>query len=130
MPPDADWNETPAADAPAADPAATPKDNGPTVAEWVNAGYLAANYPPSGYASKSTPEEIAAAVAAQAAAPEKPAAPAPAAMPSEFDAPVKVRCIVHTRPHTDLKALAHEEIAEVSAWLAKAMLKLKQVELV
>jgi hypothetical protein len=37
---------------------------GPTVAEWVAAGYRAVNYPPSGYASRSTPEEIAAAVAA------------------------------------------------------------------
>lgn len=38
---------------------------GPTVAEWVAAGYRAVNYPPTGYVSKSTPEEIAAAIAAQ-----------------------------------------------------------------
>lgn len=41
------------------------KQDGPTVAEYVERGYLAKNYPPSGYASKSTAEEIAAAVKAQ-----------------------------------------------------------------
>jgi hypothetical protein len=41
---------------------------GPTIAQWVAAGYKAANYPPSGYASKSTQEEIDAAIAAEAAA--------------------------------------------------------------
>lgn len=45
------------------------KTDGPTVAEWVAAGYQASNYPPSGYASRSTEDEIAAAVAAQKAAP-------------------------------------------------------------
>lgn len=40
------------------------RDDGPTVQEFVDAGYLAVNYPPTGYASKSTPEEIAAAVEA------------------------------------------------------------------
>ncbi|GER21486.1 hypothetical protein [Variovorax boronicumulans] len=52
-------------------PADVPSDvlriNGPTVAEFVAAGYLASNYPPSGYESRSTPEEIAAAVDAQKA---------------------------------------------------------------
>lgn len=43
----------------------TLRTDGPTVAEFVERGYLAANYPPEGYASRSTPEEIAAAVAAQ-----------------------------------------------------------------
>jgi hypothetical protein len=38
---------------------------GPTVAEWVAAGYKARNYPPHGYEPRSTPEEIAAAVAAE-----------------------------------------------------------------
>ena len=42
------------------------RDDGPTVAEYVAAGYQAVNYPPSGYGSKSTPEEIEAAIAAQA----------------------------------------------------------------
>ncbi|NLS03614.1 hypothetical protein HGP14_09610 [Rhizobium sp. P32RR-XVIII] len=42
------------------------RQDGPTVAEYVAAGYLASNYPPSGYASRSTPEEIDEAVAAQA----------------------------------------------------------------
>lgn len=42
------------------------RDDGPTVAEYVGAGYQAVNYPPSGYASRSTPEEIADAAAVQA----------------------------------------------------------------
>lgn len=37
---------------------------GPTVEEFVKAGYNPNNYPPQGYNSKSTPEEIAAAIAA------------------------------------------------------------------
>lgn len=41
---------------------------GPTIAEWVARGYKAGAYPPHGYESKSTPEEIAAAIAAEAAA--------------------------------------------------------------
>lgn len=44
------------------------RSDGPTVAEYVAAGYKAANYPPAGYASKSTAEEIAAAVAAETTA--------------------------------------------------------------
>ncbi len=44
------------------------RQDGPTVAEYVKAGYSAKNYPPSGYASKSTDEEIAAAVKAEDAA--------------------------------------------------------------
>lgn len=43
------------------------RDDGPTVEEYVSAGYQAVNYPPSGYASRSTPEEIEAAIAAQPA---------------------------------------------------------------
>lgn len=42
------------------------REDGPTVAEFVAAGYPAANYPPEGYASRSTDEEIAAAIAAEA----------------------------------------------------------------
>jgi hypothetical protein len=42
-------------------------DEGPTVAEWVEAGYSAKNYPPSGYNSRSTPEEIAEAIKAEEA---------------------------------------------------------------
>ena len=34
------------------------KQDGPTVHEYVAAGYLAKNYPPKGYASKSSEEEI------------------------------------------------------------------------
>lgn len=45
------------------------RTDGPTVEEFVTAGYRAENYPPQGYASRSTPEEIATAVAAQAGDP-------------------------------------------------------------
>lgn len=41
------------------------RQDGPTVADFVAAGYKASNYPPHGYASRSTAEEIAAAVAAE-----------------------------------------------------------------
>lgn len=41
------------------------REDGPTVAEFVAAGYPAINYPPRGYASRSTEDEIAAAIAAQ-----------------------------------------------------------------
>lgn len=54
--------------APADAESIAPREDGPTVEEFVQAGYQAANYPPSGYASRSTPEEIAAAIEAQAAA--------------------------------------------------------------
>ena len=40
---------------------------GPTVEEYVAAGYLAKNYPPAGYDSRSSAEQIAAAAAAQLA---------------------------------------------------------------
>lgn len=39
--------------------------DGPTIAEFVEAGYPASNYPPEGYASRSSQEEIDAAVKAQ-----------------------------------------------------------------
>jgi hypothetical protein len=42
------------------------RDDGPTVAEYVAAGYQATNYPPRGFTSRSTPKEIAEAIAAQA----------------------------------------------------------------
>ncbi|TFF37424.1 HeH/LEM domain-containing protein [Pseudomonas sp. RIT623] len=41
------------------------REDGPTVAEWVEAGYLAANYPPQGFASRSSQEEIDAAIELQ-----------------------------------------------------------------
>lgn len=41
------------------------KQDGPTVKEFVEAGYQAKNYPPSGYASRSTDEEVAEAIKAQ-----------------------------------------------------------------
>lgn len=39
------------------------RTDGPTVEEYVKAGYKASDYPPKGYASKSFEEEISAAVA-------------------------------------------------------------------
>lgn len=57
-----------------------PREDGPTIAEWVVAGYSAGVYPPSGYASKSTQDEIDAAVAA-----EKAKAPATATEASADD---------------------------------------------
>lgn len=45
-------------------PQALPED-GPTIAEWIEAGYLATSYPPQGYASRSSQEEIDAAIQLQ-----------------------------------------------------------------
>ena len=41
------------------------KLDGPTIADFLVAGYLAVNYPPEGYASRSSQEEIDAAIEAQ-----------------------------------------------------------------
>lgn len=49
---------------------ATGQNPGPTVEEYVAAGYRAENYPPQGFESRSTPDEIAAAIEAQKAADE------------------------------------------------------------
>jgi hypothetical protein len=59
-----------------APPLASPAGNweGPTVKEYVASGYKATTYPPPGYASRSTPEEIAAAIAEEHKADEKRAA--------------------------------------------------------
>jgi hypothetical protein len=43
-------------------------DEGPTIKEYVEAGFKASEYPPKGYAAKSTPEEIEEYVAAETAA--------------------------------------------------------------
>lgn len=43
------------------------KDNGPTLEEFMAHGYKAKDYPPKGYASKSSKEEIDAAIAKEAA---------------------------------------------------------------
>jgi hypothetical protein len=40
------------------------RNDGPTVAEYVAAGYSASNYPPEGFASRSSADEFAAAIAA------------------------------------------------------------------
>jgi hypothetical protein len=39
------------------------KDNGPTLEEYMKHGYKASTYPPAGYVSKSSKEEIDAAIA-------------------------------------------------------------------
>ncbi|MCR5859721.1 hypothetical protein [Mesorhizobium sp. J428] len=44
------------------------KTDGPTVEEYVAAGYSAKSYPPKGYASRSSDEDIAAAIKAEAGA--------------------------------------------------------------
>lgn len=44
------------------------KTDGPTIQEYVAKGYKASGYPPQGYASNSSDEEIKAAVAAEVAA--------------------------------------------------------------
>ena len=46
-------------------------ESGPTVAEWVLAGYSPSKYPPSPYVSKSTEEEIASLVALETAGASK-----------------------------------------------------------
>ncbi|MBP0438427.1 hypothetical protein [Tianweitania sediminis] len=48
------------------------RQDGPTIAEYLSAGYKAENYPPAGYAARSTPEEIAAAQAAEISSPIEP----------------------------------------------------------
>lgn len=46
------------------------REDGPTVAEFIAVGYKASAYPPEGYASRSTPEEIAEALKAEQDPPE------------------------------------------------------------
>lgn len=48
----------------------TGQNPGPTVEEYVAAGYRAENYPPQGFEPRSTPQEIAAAIEAQKTADE------------------------------------------------------------
>lgn len=63
------------------------RQDGPTIQQFVESGYRAENYPPDGYASRSTDAEIAAAIKAQserdnpppASQAETPQTPAPAA---------------------------------------------------
>lgn len=45
--------------------------DGPTIKDYVAAGYSAKTYPPAGYAARSTPEEIASAVAEEKKADDK-----------------------------------------------------------
>jgi len=44
-----------------------PRLDGPTIAEWVDAGYPASKYPPKGFAPQSSAEEIAEAIEAEKA---------------------------------------------------------------
>lgn len=68
------------------------RDDGPTIAEFVAAGYSPSNYPPKGYASRSTPEEIEEALNAAKA---------------EVDAKVRDAMLA------DLGALSDEDLAKV-----------------
>lgn len=54
------------------------RTDGPTIAEYVSAGYDPVNYPPNGYESRSTPEEITAAIEAKQQTPPNEPATAPA----------------------------------------------------
>ena len=47
-----------------------PREDGPTIAEFVAAGYKASNYPPEGFASRSTAEEVSEALKAEQREPE------------------------------------------------------------
>jgi len=62
---------------------------GPTVKEFVAAGYSARNYPPQGYASRSTPDEVAAAVAEEQKSADAAKAKADAKAKSDADAAAK-----------------------------------------
>ncbi|WP_122544362.1 HeH/LEM domain-containing protein [Pseudomonas viridiflava] len=44
--------------------------DGPTISEYVSAGYKASSYPPQGYASRSTDEEVSEALKLEQEAPE------------------------------------------------------------
>lgn len=52
------------------------RDDGPTIDEFIAAGYDPKNYPPKGYLSRSTDEEIAVAVKAKEDAEKPPVTPA------------------------------------------------------
>lgn len=52
------------------------RQDGPTISEFIAAGYKAENYPPNGFASRSTPEEISVAIAAEGKSGAEKAAPA------------------------------------------------------
>lgn len=54
-----------------AEPPIELKEDGPTVGEFIAAGYKASDYPPHGYASKSSKEEIDEAVAKEKELAEK-----------------------------------------------------------
>lgn len=77
---------------------------GPTVSEFVAAGYQATDYPPHGYASRSTEEEIQAAIAAQAASTA--GAPADANTGADTTAPVVDDTAAATASEADKPAAA------------------------
>lgn len=72
----------PAAPGAVPDAHAPRQPGGPTIQQWVAAGYKASAYPPSPYASQSSAAEVAAAQAAEVEA-EASKAPAPPAPPTD-----------------------------------------------
>lgn len=105
---------------------ATERDNptlrtdGPTVGEFVAAGYRAENYPPQGYASRSNDDEIQAAIDAQNAA----AAAAAAAALAQAEAEAKARdeAAAKAKAEEDAHAAAEAE-AKAKAAAAEAAAK-------
>jgi hypothetical protein len=65
---------------------------GPTIQQWVASGYKASAYPPSPYASQSSPEDVA---AAQAAEIEAAAAKAPAPQTDDAAAAAALQAEIH-----------------------------------
>ncbi|MER8560177.1 hypothetical protein [Mesorhizobium sp. M0578] len=84
------------------------RDDGPTVTEYVAAGYSASQYPPHGYASRSTAEEIAEAAKAEAAKAKADEKAAKAAAKAEAEK-AKMRDAILA----DLMKLSDEDLAKV-----------------
>ncbi|WP_439392331.1 hypothetical protein ACRQ5Q_22305 [Bradyrhizobium sp. PMVTL-01] len=72
---------------------------GPTIEEFVAAGYRAENYPPVGYAARSTPDEVQKAIEAQRAAEaEKAKAVEAEKLEAEQAAPKEPQTAAETKP--------------------------------
>ncbi|MER9471084.1 hypothetical protein [Mesorhizobium sp. M0520] len=84
------------------------RDDGPTVTEYVTAGYSASQYPPHGYASRSTAEEIVEAAKAEAAKAKADEKAAKAAAKAEGEK-AKMRDAILA----DLMKLSDEDLAKV-----------------
>lgn len=76
------------------------REDGPTIEEWIDAGYPPAAYPPLGYAARSTPEEIKVAAAAVLIKAMGGQSPAPTS-PTEPTAPVDPTEPTHPADPTD-----------------------------